>query len=159
LFLGLSTKTEISLWKANTHVSLGPVFGLDYTVLARPGITEEGRHGTSLYLNPTQKHALRSSVGVRGVVSVNAVLKMDLEARWDRALLGRMLTQKANFVHYSDSTFSTKSIIAEKDSLNLSAEMTHAASQRVTLGVRGSMQLFRGTATAVTGNVLLRVKF
>jgi uncharacterized protein YhjY with autotransporter beta-barrel domain len=147
------------LWKVNDHLSVGPLVGVDYTVLTHSKIQEKGSTGVSLELEKTRYHSLQSSLGIRGVVSLSQKLAVDLQARWGGELLNTTLAQKGHFSAIWDSAFITKTCVAPQNALNVSGQATYQISPTVTLGAGASSQFAHSQKPNLTANLSLTMKF
>ena len=145
-------------WAVDEALSVGPLAILDYTLLARPGVSESGRDAR-LGLASQHFHSLRSSIGAQANVHLGTTLQAQMTMSWDRANLSDTLTQDAYLVAYQNARFQSKNAVTWRDALRLQAGLTHQANKNLTLGVNVSSHFFRAGYRDVNGSLFLTRKF
>ena len=150
-------------WALSPSLSMGPVASLAYTYLRRPGTSESGPEGTRLELRAASFSSLRSSLGVESSLNLplknEATLKAQVQVAWEHELLNRELSQRASFSSYDAFAFSTRNTVTGADALAVTAALSYAPSERLSIGASMSSQFLRAGYRSFSGNLALHWKF
>lgn len=144
-------------------LSVGPVAGLNYTLLHRRGFTENGNEGSNLNVDSATFNSLRSSIGVKSngnfSLSSGAVLSAELQLTWERELLEIDQSQMAGFADYSSTRFQHRDQVAGRNALGVKTGVRYQVNKDVELGVGVSSELFRSGYDSLSGNLSVNWRF
>ena len=150
-------------WALSESLSVGPVAGLNYTVLDRNGFTESGEAGSRMHLDSKTFRSLQSQVGVAAnwdmPLSAGSAVKANLQLTWDHELLDTELSQNASFAGYPDTGFVTKNQVVGRDGMGVQAGMGYAINKDVEIGASVSSDVFRKGYDSVSGNLSATWRF
>ncbi|NYT66214.1 autotransporter domain-containing protein [Alcaligenaceae bacterium] len=150
-------------WKLNDAISVGPLVGLDYTYLKRPGLSESGRDASRLDVASSHFSSLQSSLGVGSDIRLPLARGGDLHATlqlsWDRELLNNKLTQTAHFSSYSHLGFEAKNSIVSRDAMGLKGGLSYQAGDGFAIGASVAGNWYGAGQRSLTGNVNARWTF
>ncbi len=136
--------------------NVGPVAGLNYTMLHRPGVTENG-DGSGLKLGSATFNSLRSSVGLKYSANYSLYsgtkISTALKLTWDHELLDTSLRQTANFAGYNRSRFTHRNQIVGRNALGIKTGMRYQINRNVELGAGVSSELFGSGYDSLSGDL------
>ncbi|AXF75783.1 autotransporter domain-containing protein [Erwinia tracheiphila] len=150
-------------WALNDNVNAGPITSLNYTILHRPGVKENGNDGSRLVLGSETFNTLRSSIGVNGNWNVplasGASITAELQLTWDHELLDGNVVQQASFAHYRSTGFSSRNQVTGRDALGVKAGMSYKINTDVELGIGIESELFHSGYDSIIGNLSATWRF
>jgi subtilase-type serine protease len=163
---GVSFNTAIGGgWRIQTGEasSIGPIAGLDYTVLHRPEVTETGGDGTRLHLDKQNYTSLRAHVGAQwqSTFKTNAgnAFKTSLQAAWHHELKDTAVNQTAAFADYASNRFSSRNTVIAKDSMSVQGGLSYQIKQDVEVSANLSGTVWKGGDREFAGAVSVNWKF
>ncbi|AWH89205.1 autotransporter outer membrane beta-barrel domain-containing protein [Limnobaculum parvum] len=150
-------------WALTSELSAGPVAALNYTVLSRPSISENGCGSACLELDSQTFNSLRSSIGVGSTLDLSKAtgqgVKAGLRLIWNHEYLDTDLVQNANFSGYDNVSFSSKNRITGRDSLGVQGDLGYQINKNVTVSIGASSDLFRSGYSSISGNASVNWRF
>jgi subtilase-type serine protease len=150
-------------WRIQTGEasSIGPIAGLDYTVLHRPDVTESGNTGLSL--DKKTFSSLRAHVGGEWQSTIQTdsgkTFTTSLQAAWHHELRDTSINQTAHFTGYADNRFGETNTVAAKDSLSVQAGLSYQLKEAMQLKAGLSATMWKGGDAQFAGSVSVNWKF
>lgn len=143
--------------------SIGPVAGLDYTLLQRPDVMESGGAGVNLNLDKKTFHSVRSHLGVQWQSAVQTasgnVLSTRLLAAWQHELRDTAINQTASFAGAPVNRFGSHNTVVGKDSAMLQASLAYQLKRTMQLKAGLSTTMWKGGDASYAGSVSLNWQF
>ncbi len=143
--------------------SIGPIAGLDYTVLHRPEVTETGGAGANLHLDKKTFSSLRAHVGGEWQSTIETMtgktFTTSLQAAWHHELRDTAIYQTASFTDYSANRFGERSNAIAKDSVNIQAGLAYQLKETMQLKAGLSTTMWKGGDAQFAGSVSANWKF
>lgn len=143
--------------------SIGPITGLDYTVLHRPDVTESGGAGANLHLDKKTFSSLRAHVGgewqSRIETTSGKTFNTSLQAAWHHELRDTTVHHTANFAGYSANSFGEMNSVAAKDSVSVQAGLSYQLKEAMQLKAALSTTMWKGGDAEFAGAVSVNWRF
>ncbi len=148
-------------WHAAGWV-FGPVGALEFSCIAQDGYGESGAGPLGLKVHPRADASLHSSLGVkiaRPMEFAKSRFIPEVRMSWGHEWLNGSRDIVANLQGYENTGFTTKTVPPASDWAAVSAALTIQCTNRFSLTVRASTDLFRPEYQTVAGSLGLRYTF
>lgn len=149
-------------WQTGQSSSIGAIAGVDYTMIKRPALTENGS-AEALDLDPTTYNTLRMRLGGewRSIVKMQSGHEFitNLQTSWNYGLLGTSVKQSARFKNNPEGSFESTHEVMGANSVDVQGGMTYDVRPNIKLNGGLAATMWMGGGMEFSGAVSVNWQF